>query len=113
MEAKNTLKAVKFTSVPEMLTDPVFRENLRKEIAHFYRGIPSYNIKRHPYHRLREMGCWDLDGLIKVYTEYYITKSVHHPTSVREFVTGMLSRAARKTILYYAKQEQEVKNTVE
>lgn len=104
METTSTTEKARFKSVPEMLTDLVFRENLRKEIANFYRGIPSYDIKRHPYHRLREMGYWNVDGLIKVYTEYYITKSVHHPTSVREFVTSILSRAARKTILYYAKQ---------
>lgn len=103
METTNTSKKEKFLTVPEMLTDARFRENLRGVIRDFNRRIPNTPIKRHPYHRLEEEGNWNADGLIKVYTEYYIEKSVHHPTVVRDFVTDILSRAARKTIIQYNK----------
>lgn len=99
METIIDTEKTKFKSVPEMLTDFRFKENLRSIIREFNGSIPrDYPIKRHPFQRLEDSGNWNADGLIKVYTEYYIEKSVHHPTAVREFVTAIISRAARMTI---------------
>lgn len=104
METTSTSKKTKFNSVSEMLTDSRFKENLKGVIREFNGRIPRDSpIKRHPFQRLEEAGNWNADGLIKVYTEYYIDKSVHHPTAVRDFVTGILSRAARMTITQYNK----------
>lgn len=104
METTSTPKETRFKSVAEMLTDFRFKENLRSIIREFNGSIPrEYPIKRHPFQRLEDAGKWNADGLIKVYTEYYIDKSVHHPTAVRDFVTTIISRAARMTIIQYNK----------
>lgn len=104
MGTTSTTEKERFKSVPEMLTDARFKRNLQGVIRDFNGRIPhDHQIKRHPFQRLDDAGKWNADGLIKVYTEYYIDKSVHHPTAVREFVFAIISRAARMTIIQYNK----------
>ena len=110
-------------NIEKLFADSFFRHTLSAEIHEInskISGIRSgFNdftllgnrLKRSPVDRLSDSGDWSVDGLIKVYTEYYITHTAHYPTAVRSFVSSMILSAANKTVAYYKSQSQ-LKTTI-
>ncbi len=108
-----TIQETKETSVEDLFDDVQFRENLRQAVNEIDTKIANLcsagkRLKRNPVYRLEDSGKWNVNGLIKVYSEYYIDKSVHHPQAVREFVLSMIVYAAKKTIIKRKNKEAEV-----
>jgi len=110
MGTKDTLKQLKNFTIKDLFADSVFKNNLGNEMRIVVNTITSVPvpIKRHPAHRLHDAGLWNVNGLIKVYTEYFIDKSKHYPQSIREFVLRIISIATRKTIQYYNENYRNV-----
>ncbi|MEL7600608.1 MAG: hypothetical protein AAGU18_11000 [Proteiniphilum sp.] len=100
-------------NIEKLFADSFFRHTIHSEIEEInsrINGIRSKiidssllgnRLKRSPVDRLSDSGDWSVDGLIKVYTEYYITRTAYYPTAVRKFVSSMILSAADKTLAYY------------
>ena len=106
-------------NIEKLFDDSFFRHTLLAEIHEINSKISGIcskfndstllgnRLKRSPVDRLSDSGNWSVNGLIKVYTEYYITRTAYYPTAVRSFVSSMILSAANKTIAYYKSQSQE------
>ncbi len=99
-------------NIEKLFADSFFRETLSAEIRGIDTEIANLRaagkrLKSNPIYKLNDADNWSVNGLIRVFTQYYITRTAYYPTAVRSFVSSMILSAANKTIAYYKSQSQE------
>jgi hypothetical protein len=90
----------------KLFSDPFFRETLSRQIREINTKIGDFEyggkqLKRNAVNRLEDDGYWNVNGLINVYTEYYILCSTHYPMAVRSLISSMILSAAKETAAHY------------
>lgn len=96
-------------NIEKLFADSFFRETLSAKIRGIDTEIANLRatgkrLKSNPIYKLNDADNWSVDGLIKVYTQYFITRTDHYPMVVRSFVSSLILSAARETAVYYKSQ---------
>lgn len=93
-------------SLEEMLSDGIFRKHLMASIDDVRKkGIANTRAKSNPYKSLNQRGLFQVDSIVKSYTDTYFKRSTL-PAAERKAVTILVENAMVKAYMEHVKNRK-------